>query len=110
MEMHERLEVFFARLRAAPACATADESLALICRSTGEVEDEFCPVPRREPPPFNFTGRMYAPHPDHFFVSAEGNIRAETRRHTMFLSADGAIRVSRTGSNELEFSKPGITV
>ena len=108
--MHERLEVFFSRLRAAPACATADEGLALVCRLIEEVENEFGPVPRREPPPFNFTGRMYAPHPDHVFVTAEGNIRAETRRHTMLLSADGAIRITRTESNALEFFKPGMTI
>ncbi len=53
---------------------------------------------------------MYAPQPDHIFVSAEGTIRAETRRHTMLLTPDGAIRITRTGSIELEFSKPGITV
>ena len=110
MEIHKRLEVFFARLRVAPACATAEEALALICRLIEEVEDEFCPVPRRQPPPFSFTGRMYAPHPDHVFDSAEGTIRAETRRHTMLLSSEGAIRITRTGSIELEFSKPGITV
>ena len=110
MEMHERLEVFFARLRAAPACATAEEALALICRLIEEVEDELCPIPQRQPPPFSFTGRMYAPHPDHVFVSAAGTIRAETRRHTMLVSTNGAIRITRTGSNELEFSKPGMTI
>jgi hypothetical protein len=110
MEIQGRLEIFFARLRAAPACATAEEALALICRLIEEVEDQFCSVPRRQPPPFRFTGRMYAPQPDHIFVSAEGTIRAETRRHTMLLTPDGAIRITRTGSIELEFSKPGITV
>ena len=110
MEMHERLEIFYARLRAAPACATAEESLGLVCRLIEEVEDEFCPAPRRQPPPFSFTGRMYAPHPDHVFASVDGNIRAETRRHTMLFSADGAIRILRTESNALEFSKPAMTI
>lgn len=110
MEIQERLEVFYTRLRAAPACATAQEALALLCRLIEEVEDEFCSVPRQHPPPLSITGRMYAPHSDHVFPSPDGAIRAETRRHTMHLSPEGAIRIARFDSNDLEFSKPGITV
>ena len=110
MEIQERLEIFYARLRTAPACATAEEALALVCRLIEEVEDEFCSIPRQHPPSLSFTGRMYAPHSDHVFPSPDGAILAETRRHTMHLSPDGAMHIFRFDTNDLEFSKSGITV
>ena len=105
MELHERLQVFFERLNAAPAVATADEALALVCRLIEEVEDEFCMVPREAPPPMHRTWRMYPPQSDHIFPQSDGSIRAETRRHTMFFAADGSIRIVLAYSGEVEISK-----
>jgi len=55
MEIHRRLEIFLERWRTAPACHTAEEALALVCGLIEEVEDEFSPGPREEPPPMHVT-------------------------------------------------------
>ena len=107
MEIHERLRIFFARLAAAPAARSADEALNLVCRLIEQIEEEFCPVPRVEPPPRHRTGRMYPPQSDLIFRLADGTIRAETRRHTMFFDPDGSIRVVPGPPGEVAFSKPG---
>ncbi len=106
MELHERLKIFFERLRSAPTCRTAEEALEQTCRVMEEVENEFCEIPIQRPPPQIFTGRMYRPQPDRIFRSDDGHIRAETRRHTLHFSPDGSIRIIRTGSGMVEFSKP----
>jgi hypothetical protein len=107
MEVQERLAIFFERLSAAPAAGSAEEALALVCRLIEEVEDEFCPVPREDPPPRHRTGRMYAPQADLIFQRPEGTIRAETRRHTMFFDPDGSIRIVSGSPSEVAFSKSG---
>jgi hypothetical protein len=106
MELHERLKVFYARLEGAPPCASAEETLALVCRLIEQVEDEFCPVPRENPPPRHRTGRMYPPRTDSIFAEDDG-IRAETRRHTMYFSSDGSIRIVLSRTGEVEFTKRG---
>ena len=110
MELHERLKVFFERLRTAPACRSAEEALEQVCRVMEEVEGEFCRFPNQHPAPQIFAGRMYRPQPDRIFRSDDGYIRAETRRHTLHFSPDGAIRIIRTGSGIVEFSKPAPTL
>lgn len=107
MEIHERLEVFYARLRAAPACATAEEALALVCRLTEEVEDEFCPIQRREPPPLEPTGRLYAPRADSIRTMPDGTIRANARRHTIICRVDGSIVIVNKREPGIAFTKPG---
>ena len=64
MNIQERLAIFYRRLEASPPAGSADEALNLVCRLIEEVEDELCPLPREEPPPKHFTGRMYAPKKD----------------------------------------------
>ena len=64
MDITQRLELFFRRLAEAPPAASAEEALRLVCRLREEVEEEFCAVPRENPPPEHFTGRMYAPQED----------------------------------------------
>ncbi len=110
MEIHQRLEIFQERLRAAPACHTAEEALALVCRLIEEIEDEFCPIPRQHPPPRTRTGRMYAPQGDSIFREPKGGIRVETRRHTMYFSPDGSFSITQTTSGEVEFSKSSGTL
>ena len=105
MELHERLKIFFERLRAAPACPSASEALALVCRLIEEIEDEHCPVARQNPAPRTHTGRMYAPQSDYIFPLDDGSIRAETRRHIMMFFPDGSIRINETSSEKFEFFK-----
>lgn len=110
MELHERLAIFFERLRQAPGCRSSSEALALVCRLIEEVENEHCPVARQNPPPRMATGRMYAPQSDFIFSLQDGGIRAETRRHIMKFSPDGSIRITSLTSTGFEFFKTGGTL
>lgn len=110
MELHERLAVFFQRLAAAPPANSATEALALVCRLIEEVENEFSPIPRSDPPPRRATGRMYPPLADYIFSEPGGSLRAETRRHTMRFAADGSIRIALRENPSIAFSKPGRTL
>jgi len=47
MELHERLRIFFERLRAAPPARDAEEAMALVCSVLEKVEDEFWLDPAR---------------------------------------------------------------
>lgn len=107
MDIHQRLSEFFRRLTAAPPAATADEAIALVCRLIEEVEDEHCPVPRTEPPPLAFTGRMYAPREDYIHRLPDGSLTASTRRHRILCRWDGAITVVHMTDKSVVFTKPG---
>jgi hypothetical protein len=106
MELHQRLDVFLGRLRSAPPCRTAEEALALVCRLIEEVDDEFSPVPRETPPPFQFTGRMYAPQPD-FIRDIGRTLVATTRHHRIWCRANGAIRILHVPSKKPVLEKRG---
>ncbi len=106
MELQERLSVFFERLTAAPPAATAQKALALICDLIEAVEDEFCPIPREEPPLRLFTGRMYVPQEDYITRKADGTITATTRHHRITCAADGAIYISHIPRKKLVLWKP----
>jgi hypothetical protein len=106
MNIQERLAIFFRRLEAAPPAKSAKEAVALVCKLIEEVEDEFCPLPRENPPPqLRFTGRMYAPQPDRIFPLANGVLMAATRRHLIFCHANGAIQIEEIYSGEIVFVK-----
>ena len=107
MDIHERLAEFFRRLQAAPPAANAEEALQLVCRLIENVEDEFCPLPRQDPPPADFTGRMYAPQPDHIKPAALGGLQATTRRHSIYCGADGRIAITYRPSQSMVFIKHG---
>jgi len=95
MDLHQRLAEFLKRLENAPPAGSAQEALALVCRLIEEVEDEFCPVPRQDPPPLVTTGRMYAPREDHVKRFASGLIIAEARHHRIYCRVDGGISIVR---------------
>ena len=96
MNIQERLQIFFQRLEAAPPAASADEAMALVCQLIEQVEDEFCPVPREEPPPLTFTGRMYAPRPDRMRrLKPTGQLVADTRHHRIYCQPNGEISIVR---------------
>ena len=107
MDLHERLAEFFRRLQAMDPSSKAEESLSLVCRLIEEVEDELCPVPRENPPPFRFTGRMYAPQRDRVFVQEDGGLVAETRRHRIFCHQNGGIRVEDADTGRVILVKEG---
>ena len=93
MNIQGRLQIFFARLEAAPPAANAEEAMALVCRLIEQVEDEFCPVPRENPPPLDFSGRMYAPQNDFMRRLPSGQLVASTRHHRIHCQPDGAIKI-----------------
>ena len=68
MDIPQRLAEFFHRLQAAPAAASAEEALALVCRLIEEVENEFCPLPREQQPPSAqlLEAQQGSPAPPHF--------------------------------------------
>ena len=108
MNIQERLQIFFQRLEAAPPAASADEAMALVCGLIERVEDEFCPVPREEPPPgLRFTGRMYPPQADRIWRLKSGEVYAETRRHLIRCFSDGGIRIDDADKNSIALTKPG---
>ena len=107
MELHERLDLFLARLQAAPACRTAEEALTLVCRLIEEVEDEFCSLPREEPPPMHFTGRMYAPRGDYVRKMENGELIATTRHHRVYCRMDGSIDLVHIPTKQNVIEKPG---
>ena len=107
MNIQERLTIFLRRLEAAPPAGNAEEALALVCRLIEEVEDEFCPLPRETPPPKDFSGRMYAPQPDHTDPTAAGGLMAATRRHLIYCGTDGRITILHRRSRAIALAKKG---
>lgn len=107
MDIPQRLAEFFHRLQAAPAAASAEEALALVCRLIEEVENEFCPLPREQQPPARFTGRMYSPQRDRIRPLADGGLYADARHHRIHCLADGAITILRMPERTVALVKPG---
>jgi len=108
MNIQERLAIFFRRLEAAPPAASAEEAMNLVCRLIEEVEDEFCPLPRENPPPhLRFTGRMYAPGKDRIFPMQGGGLAAEARRHLILCYPNGGIRIEDGDTGNLVLLKSG---
>lgn len=107
MDIQERLAEFFNRLNAAPPATTSDEALGLVCRLIEAVENELCPLPRQNPPPLVFAGRMYAPQEDHVKRFADGLIIADTRHHRIYCRADGGISIIHVPSGSPVFDKEG---
>jgi len=107
MNIQERLEVFYRRLKTAPPAASADEAMNLVCRLIEQVEDEFCPVLREEPPPLVFSGRMYAPQRDRMRRLPQGQLVANTRHHRIYCQPDGAINIVHMPSRKSVMIKDG---
>jgi hypothetical protein len=81
----------------------------LVCRTIEQVEDEFCTIPREDPPPLHFTGRMYAPGGDRVRNLPGGILVASSRHHRIFCQADGAFRIEHIPSRRTVFDKQGLT-
>ena len=107
MEIQDRLKVFFDRLEKSENCSTAVAALALVSRLIEEVEDEWCPIPREDPPPMRFTGRMYAPQPNRVETRTNGSLVASTRHHRIYCFADSGIRIEHVPTHRTIFQKSG---
>ncbi len=107
MDITQRLELFFRRLADAPPAASAEEALRLVCRLMEEVEEEFCPVPKENPPPEHFTGRRYAPQKDRVRLKEGGILRANTRHHRVYCRPNGGIDIWHVPSDTHILSKAG---
>jgi len=107
MDIQERLKIFYARLEAAPAAGTAEEAMDLVCRLIEEVEDQFCSLPRENPPPMAFSGRMYAPQPDRMRRLLQGQLVANTRQHRIYCQPDGQILIEHVPLRKPVLVKPG---
>jgi hypothetical protein len=109
MNIQERLEIFFQRLKAAPPASNAVEAMGLVCRLIEEVEDEHCPLPRENPPPgLRFTGRMYSPQKDHIRRLEDGQLVAAARRHRIYCQPNGAILIRDVHNNAIILTKDGV--
>jgi hypothetical protein len=109
MNIAERLEIFFQRLKAAQPASSAEEALTLVCRLIEEVEDELCPLPRENPPPrLRFTGRMYAPEKDRVRRLEGGQLVATARRHRIYCQPSGAILIRDVHNNAIVLTKDGV--
>lgn len=62
-------------------------------------------VAKQTPPPTDGGGRMYSPLPDRTTVFADGSIQAETRGHTIYVTASGSITITSRRTGEVEFRK-----
>jgi hypothetical protein len=108
MNIQERLAVFFQRLEAAPPASSAEEAMALVCHLIEEVEEEFCPLPRENPPPMlRFTGRMYAPQKDRIRRLEGGILMAAARRHRIFCEPNGAVVIRDVHDDAIVLKKDG---
>lgn len=102
LSLADRLEEFFRRLLAAPACATRDEAFALLGRILIEVEDELSGIVFDAGYPLD-DGRMYPPRPDaRRDVPGRTDLhRYRSRGHNSFISASGAILICDRNGNIL---------
>ena len=105
MDIHQRLAIVYQRLGQAPVANTAEEALALICTVLETVEAEFCPVPKADPPPMTFDGRMYPPQQDNMQRQSDGSLRIKTRGHRIVIAPDGGFTIYR--GRVVEFHKRG---
>ena len=100
MDIHQRLEIFYERLRSAPAATNAEEAFRLICRTLEDVENEFCSESPTSPPPRSFDGRMYLPQSDSIEFNKDGSWWIETRQHRIHIEPDGNFRIFRVVDKE----------
>ena len=94
-------------MQAAPPASNAREALALVCQLIEEVEDESCPLPREEPPPYRFTGRMYAPKPDQVHPMPNGGLVATTLRHPVHCFPDDGVTIVHIPTRRVKIAKEG---
>ena len=109
MNIQERLAIFVRRLEAAPPSGSAEEAMDLVCHPIEAVEDEFCSVPRQDPPPLGFTGRMYALRRDRMHRLPGGVLMADARRHRIYCHRDGSIRIEYVPESKTIVTKRGKT-
>jgi hypothetical protein len=103
----ERLKIVFERLQNAPAAKAADEAMAIMNRVLEEVEDEFGGVPKDPNPGLIPSDRMYPPEADNIARDPNGNIIANSRRHSTTFGKDGSIVITRRQTGVIVLRKAG---
>lgn len=108
MDKKARLELFYERLKAAPAAKDHDTAYALICTELDAVEDKHSGV-ANHPENWETDGRMYPPQPDSVrkVVDFPEVVRYRHLNHNTFIATNGAIEVQRVDTKEVQFAKPG---
>lgn len=103
-----RLEEFFRRLSAWPACHSRDAAYAALVTTLEAVEDELTGIENR-PENWRTDGRLYPPEADHSFPvpGSAGVVRMRTKGHNVFISINGAIEVHSVSGNQFVFLKLG---
>jgi hypothetical protein len=105
MNIQERLEIFYKRLAAAPPAKNAEEAFVLICGTLEKVEREFCPLPKKNPPPHSFDGRMYLPQNDSIEFRKDGSWWIKARRHRIVIEPNGSFCIYRVVDAEETLSE-----
>ena len=94
LTIHERLEEFLTRMRAAPCCGSFDAAFALLSETLNAVEDELSGIPF-DPERSRFDGRMYPPQEDarRTVLGREDLRRYRSKQHSTYFSMEGAILI-----------------
>ncbi len=87
----ERLQLFYARMRGAPAAGNADDALSLINRTLNGVEDTYSGVINMANPPKAFIGRMFSIQSDNITRFSNGSLIARTKGQRILISNRGSI-------------------
>ena len=110
MDIQQRLEIFYTRLGNTPIAHDAEEAFRLICSTLEDVENEFCRVPKKNPPPQSFDGRMYLPQADNIWKSEDKSMWVRTRHNLVSIKSDGGFAIFRQMPRKTllkEFQKAG---
>ena len=104
----ERLEAFFQRLAWVPTASDHDEAMGQIVEILNRVEDEMTSIPYDPTFPAN-DGRMYPPQPDsrRSVPNRSDVVRYRSKRHSVLIGENGAIRVVDHRDETIVFEKPG---
>jgi hypothetical protein len=104
----ERISELLRRLTDAPSCATAEEAMTLLETTLNDVENQMSGVPFNPNYPMD-DGRMYAPRED-ARREVEGHpdlLRYRSRKHNIYVSKDGALRIEEVRERLCLLNKPG---
>lgn len=109
MDKKARTELFFVRLRAAPACGSVEDALEQVAQVLNRIEDEFTSIPFN-PDTWDSDGRMYPPQEDRRRdVPGHPDIRRyRSVGHNIWVADNGAIRITLANGTTVCLDKPGL--
>ena len=105
---HERVAELLRRLEAAGVCGSAEQALELVVITLNDVEDALSGVAFNPDYPLD-DGRMYPPREDaRRAVEGRPELRRyRSRRHNIYVSDDGALRIEEVRGRTCLLDKPG---